>query len=74
MKLLGKGKNGIGWLEIETLSHPTGQPLIKLHGRAQDEADKLGVKEIAVSLSHSRKYAIASVVGISETPEPQTPP
>ena len=67
MKLLGTGKNGINWLEIETLSHPNGKPLLNLYGRAQSEANKLGVKEIAVSLSHSKEYAIASVVGISET-------
>ena len=67
MKLLGTGKNGINWLEIETLSHPNGKPLLNLYDKAQTEANKLGVKEIAVSLSHSKEYAIASVVGISET-------
>ena len=70
MKLLGTGRNGVNWLEIETLSLPTGQHLINLYGQAKSEADKLGVKEIAVSLSHSREYAIASVVGISETNHP----
>jgi len=62
MKLLGTGKNGINWLEIETLSHPNGKPLLNLYGKAQTEANKLGVKEIAVSLSHSKEYAVASVV------------
>jgi len=70
MKLLGTGRNGTNWLEIETLSHPTGQPLINLYGQAKSEANKLGLNKIAVSLSHSREYAIASVVGISETPNP----
>ena len=67
MKLLGTGRNGINWREIETLSHPSGKPEIKLHGKAQIKAKKLGLKEIAVSLSHSREYAIAYVAGISET-------
>ena len=67
MKLLGTGRNGINWREIETLSHPGGKPLVKLHGRAQSKANELGLKEIAVSLSHSKEYAIASVSGISET-------
>ena len=70
MKLLGTGRNGANWLDIETISHTSGKPVVKLYGRAQSEADKLGVKEIAVSLSHSREYAIASVVGISETNHP----
>ena len=67
MKLLGTGRNGVSWLDIETLSNTSGKPMVKLYGQAQSEADKLGVKEIAVSLSHSKEYAIASVVGISET-------
>jgi len=67
MKLLGTGRKGINWLEIETLSHPSGKPSVNLYGKAQSEANKLGVKEIAVSLSRSKEYAIASVVGISET-------
>ena len=67
MKLLGTGRNGINWREIETLSHPGGKLSVKLYGRAQSKANELGLKEIAVSLSHSKEYAIASVSGISET-------
>lgn len=66
MKLLGTGRNGIGWREIEILSHPSGKPLVNLYGRAQARADELGIKEIAVSLSHSKEYAIASVTSTSE--------
>ena len=66
MKLLGTGRNGTNWLEIETLSHPTGQPLINLYGQAKSEANKLGLNKIAVSLSHSREYAVATVSSISE--------
>lgn len=67
MKLLGTGRRGIHWREIETLSHPSGKPLLNLYGNAQSKAGELGIKEIAVSLSHSKEYAIASVSGISET-------
>jgi holo-[acyl-carrier protein] synthase len=63
MKLLGTGAKGVGWQDIETLANPSGKPLIKLHGRAQSEADNLGIKEIDVSLAHSREYAIASAIG-----------
>ena len=66
MKLLGTGRKGTSWREIETLSHPSGKPLVKLYGRAQKQAEKLGIKEIAVSLSHSKEYAIASVASFSE--------
>jgi len=67
MKLLGTGKNGIRWRDIETLSYPGGKPLVNLYGGAQSKASELGLKEIAVSLSHSREYAVASVAGIAET-------
>jgi holo-[acyl-carrier protein] synthase len=67
MKLLGTGRNGVRWREIETLSHPSGKPLINLYGGALSQANKLGIKEIAVSLSHSKEYAIASVAGFGET-------
>ena len=63
MKLLGTGRKGVGWREIETLSHPSGKPWLNLCGRAQIEAKRLGLKEIAISLSHSKEYAIALVSG-----------
>ncbi|MFQ5996899.1 MAG: holo-ACP synthase [Dehalococcoidales bacterium] len=70
MKLLGTGRNGVRWREIETLSHPSGKPLLNLYGGAQSQANKLGITEIAVSLSHSKEYAIASVAGIPKTNHP----
>jgi len=63
MKLLGTGVKGISWKEIETLSHPSGKPLLNLYGGAKTEAERLGITEIAVSLSHSREYAIAFAIG-----------
>ncbi|OGO31309.1 MAG: holo-[acyl-carrier-protein] synthase [Chloroflexi bacterium RBG_16_56_11] len=63
MKVLGTGARGVGWRDIETLFHPSGKPLIRLNGRAKIEAEKLGLKEIDVSLSHSRVYAIATAIG-----------
>ena len=62
MKALGTGVRGVGWKDIEVVRHPSGAPSIKLHGRAKQRAERLGVQEIAVSLSHSREYAVASVV------------
>ena len=63
MKVLGTGNRGVSWREIETLYHPTGKPLIRLNGRAKIQAEKLGIKEIDVSLSHSRDNAIAIAIG-----------
>ena len=63
MKLLGTDMMGISWRDIETLACSSGKPRLNLYGRAQSEASKLGIKEIAISLSHSREYAIASAIG-----------
>jgi holo-[acyl-carrier protein] synthase len=62
MKALGTGVRGVGWKDIEVVRHESGAPAIKLHGRAQRRAQRLGLQEIALSLSHSREYAVASVV------------
>lgn len=62
MKLLGTGKKGVGWKDIETLSEPNGRPLVHLYGKAQTQANNLGIDKLAISLSHSREYAIACVI------------
>ena len=63
MKALGTGTKGVGWREIEILSEPSGQPLVSLYGRAQSRANDLGLEKLSISLSDSREYAIAFVVG-----------
>ncbi|MCX7912580.1 MAG: holo-ACP synthase [Dehalococcoidales bacterium] len=65
MKMLGTGNRGVGWREIETLHHPSGKPWIRLSGRAKKVAETLGIREIDVSLAHSRDYAIATVIGVT---------
>ena len=62
MKALGTGTRGVGWQEVEVTRKRTGEPGIELHGRAAERAKKLGIDRIALSISHSREYAVASVV------------
>ena len=62
MKALGTGIRGVGWREIEVTRKRGQAPEILLHGRALKKADELGVVQVALSLSHSNDYAIASVV------------
>ena len=66
IKALGIQTKGIGWREIEILTDPSGKPLVHLYGKAQKEANSLGLDNLAISLSHSREYAIAFVVGSSK--------
>lgn len=64
MKALGTGVHGIGWREIEVLPNRRGKPLLLLHGNAQRRAEALGMFMLDVSLTHSRDYAVASVVAM----------
>ena len=66
IKALNTGNKGIRWTDIEILSAPTGQPSVYLSGGAQEQAASLGLSGLAISLSHSREYAIALVVGETE--------
>jgi holo-[acyl-carrier protein] synthase len=63
-KVLGLGVRGVGWREIEIVRLPTGQPTVRLHGRAQRRAEQLGMSRVAVSISHERSYAVAIAFGL----------
>ncbi|MBI4186910.1 MAG: holo-ACP synthase [Chloroflexi bacterium] len=63
IKALGVRNGGIAWKEIEILSDSSGKPVVYLHDKAQNQAVCLGLADLAVSLSHSRDYAIALVAG-----------
>ena len=63
-KVLGLGVLGVGWREIEIVRLPTGQPTVRLHDRALQRAQQLGMERIAVSISHEREYAVAVASGI----------
>jgi holo-[acyl-carrier protein] synthase len=61
-KALGTGILGLAWQEMEILPDPLGKPLVTLHGRAHKRAEDIGLAHFAISLSHSREYAVAMVV------------
>jgi holo-[acyl-carrier protein] synthase len=63
-KVLGLGVRGIGWRDIEVERLPTGQPAVRLHGRAARRADQLGMARIALSISHESDYAVAIAFGV----------
>jgi holo-[acyl-carrier protein] synthase len=63
MKALGTGRRGVSWRDIEILGDRRRAPLVFLHGRARRRARRLGMKDLVISLSHSRDYAVASAVG-----------
>jgi holo-[acyl-carrier protein] synthase len=70
MKALGTGARGLAWREIEVLPNRRGKPLVYLYGRARERAERIGLGGLDVSMSHSRRYAVAFAVGHSDEPEP----
>jgi len=65
MKALGTGVRGVRWRDIEVVRRRGQAPTIKLYGTALARAERLGIDHLALSLSHSEEYAVASVVGES---------
>ena len=63
-KMFGTGFNGsFDWQEIEVQNEVSGKPKVVLKGRALKLLKELGMKEISVSLSHSKEYATCMVIG-----------
>jgi holo-[acyl-carrier protein] synthase len=63
MKALGTGWNhGVRWRDCEVVRLPGRRPTIELHGKAEEFASKLGVKNMALSISHTKDQAIVQVI------------
>jgi holo-[acyl-carrier protein] synthase len=63
MKALGTGWNhGVRWRDCEVVRAPGGRPTMSFHGKAGEFAEKLGVKNAALSISHTAEQAIAQVI------------
>ncbi|MDD5899976.1 MAG: NAD(P)H-hydrate dehydratase [Lachnospiraceae bacterium] len=69
-KALGCGFAGIAPAEIEILRHSSGQPYVRLHGRAKEKAEAQGVSAIQISITDTAEYAQA--YAICERNEAQT--
>ncbi len=63
MKALGTGTRGVNWRDIEILTNMDGAPVIRLHGHALERSKELGIAHFSISISHSRQYAVAFVIG-----------
>jgi holo-[acyl-carrier protein] synthase len=62
-KALGTGfSQGVNWPDIEVVRETGGRPTLRFHGRAAEIAGRLGVANVALSLTHGSDVAVASVV------------
>ncbi|MGA2173029.1 MAG: holo-ACP synthase [Sedimentisphaerales bacterium] len=67
LKLVGTGWRGkIAWTDIEVVNTATGQPQVRLSGEVKKIADKLGITQISVSITHTANFAIASAVALAK--------
>ncbi len=64
-KAFGTGiGSGFGWLDIEVRRKASGEPFIVLHGGAAELAQRLGISDVLLTLSHSEHYAVANAIAV----------
>jgi holo-[acyl-carrier protein] synthase len=62
-KALGTGwRNGMSWTDIDINNDSLGKPEIKLSGETLLFFNKLKLKSISLSISHSKEYAVGFVI------------
>lgn len=63
MKAIGTGwRRGVRWQDFEVANLPGGKPALRLHGVAAQVAAALGVRSIALSLTHTSEQGMAFVI------------
>jgi holo-[acyl-carrier protein] synthase len=63
MKALGTGwSRGVRWVDVEVVRQRGGRPTVSLKGEAKKIAEAMGVKNIALSITHTAEQAIAQVI------------
>lgn len=70
LKTLGTGfTRGVSWQDIEVCALKSGQPKLKIRGGARDHAERLGIDEILITISHCRAYATATAIAVRQNGE-----
>lgn len=65
LKALGTGwRRGISWRDIEVRNDGSGKPTVALRGGARDIVEKLGIREMLISISHCRSHATAYALAV----------
>jgi holo-[acyl-carrier protein] synthase len=63
MKALGTGwSQGVRWVDIEVIRAASGKPSLALHGVARKIGDRLGMRHVSLSITHSGNTAFAQVI------------
>lgn len=63
MKAIGTGmRKGVRWLDFEVANLPSGKPTLRFHGVAAEFAERLGVTNVALSITHTSDTSLAHVI------------
>jgi holo-[acyl-carrier protein] synthase len=63
MKAIGTGwRHGVSWQDFEVANLPTGKPTLHFHGVAAKFAEKLQVRNVSLSLTHTKEYGMAHLI------------
>jgi holo-[acyl-carrier protein] synthase len=63
MKAIGTGwRHGVTWQDLEVANLRSGKPTLLLHGVAAGFAEKLGVKHVSLSITHTAGLGMAHVI------------
>jgi holo-[acyl-carrier protein] synthase len=69
LKALGRGlRSGLAWTQIEVVPDSWGRPDVELQGEAAQLAERNGVVEWHLSLTHVENFASASVIAVGNDP------
>jgi len=67
VKLIGTGLRGkMAWTDVEVINNELGQPQVVLRRAVKETADKLGIRHISLSITHTANFAIASAVALTD--------
>lgn len=65
LKALGTGwRDGIAWTDLSISRNPAGAPSLQVTGEAASIAQRLGITEWWVSMSHVDTYSMGSVIAV----------
>jgi len=67
LKALGTGMRGrMKWTDVQIANNDLGKPEIVLSGESAAVAERMGVTQVLVSISHTRLHAVASAIALGQ--------
>jgi holo-[acyl-carrier protein] synthase len=52
----------LGWLDIEIIRRPSGEPRVVLHGAGAELMAKSGATQVHITISHTQQYAAVAAI------------